>query len=99
MTYLIISCIDENFVHNLIETRDVFNVSIDHPVTFRVKSPHSLSYHFYTSNIRIGSFEDMLDRGKLKQELVHIIQSIVSLVPVDTVPKLIYSFLVEQWVH
>ena len=99
MTCLIISCIDENLVYNLIETGDVFDVSVDHPVTFRVKSPHSLSYHFYTSNIRIGSFEEMLDRGKLKQELVHIIQSIVSLVPVDTVPKLIYSFLVEQWVH
>lgn len=63
---LVISCVDQNFVDNLEETRDIFNLSVHHTFGIRVKRPHGLGDSLYAANVRIGSLEDMLDLRKLQ---------------------------------
>ena len=63
---LVISCVDQNLIDNLEETRDIFNLSVHHTFGIRVKRPHGLGDSLYAANVRIGSLEDMLDLRKLQ---------------------------------
>lgn len=52
--------IDENFVDNFEESRDIFDLSVDHPLLLRVVRPHNLTHKFDASYVHIRALQDML---------------------------------------
>lgn len=65
MSNLVIGRVDEDFINNLEESRDVLDLAMDHALVVGIISPHCLGDGFYTSNVGIGSLENVLQLGKL----------------------------------
>lgn len=53
--------INDNFVYNLEESRDIFHLPVGHPLLFGVVCPHYLTYEFDASYVHIRTFQDMLE--------------------------------------
>ena len=66
--YLIVGRVDENLVHYLEEAGNVLDVPLYHAFRVRVIRPNVLRYTLYTANVRVRSFENVLQLGELFNE-------------------------------
>lgn len=55
-----VGSVDENFVDNLEESWDVFNLPVHHPLLFRVVRPHNLAEEFDASYVHVWTLQDVL---------------------------------------
>ena len=59
-THLVVRGVDENFVYNLEETRNVLDLPVNHALVLRVPGPHVRDNRLHASNIGIRSLENVL---------------------------------------
>ena len=58
--YLVGRSIDENFVYNLEETRDILHDPVRHSLLLRVVRPHDLTRKFHASYVSIWTLQYLL---------------------------------------
>ena len=63
--YLVISGIDQDLVKDLEETRNIADVLLRHPLGLPVKDPELSLKVFHRTDVRIGSFQDVLELRQL----------------------------------
>jgi hypothetical protein len=64
---LVICCVHENLVEDLIKTRHNANVTKLHRIGRRVVCPHLVGRTLNRANVGIGSLYDVFEMGKLNQ--------------------------------
>ena len=63
--YFIVSSVDENFVYDFVEARDIIDISKHHSFGVRVIRPHLLDNGLVAPDIRIRPLENMFNRCEL----------------------------------
>jgi hypothetical protein len=67
-TCLIIRRVDENFIHDLEKARNILDFTMYHALALGIVCPHQLGDSLHTPDVRIRSFENVLELSQLGPE-------------------------------